>query len=91
MNEAQKRRAAAAKGAASVDFSTLNGGFLASDGAGGDGTSLLEAVFEEAGELVELSQHFQAPKQGLSGSKRASGGTGYYKDDSESTHGSSER
>ena len=65
MSEAQKRRAAAAKGAASVDFSTLNGGFLASDEAGGDGTSLLEAVFEEAGELVELSQHFAGAKPGL--------------------------
>ena len=70
VSEAQKRRAAAAKGAASVDFSTLNGGFLASDGAGGDGTSLLEAVFEEAGELVELSPTFSGAKQGLL-SKRA--------------------
>ena len=50
-------------------LSTLNGGFLASDGAGGDGTSL-QGGLRRGGRVGELSQHFQGEKR-VCCSKRA--------------------
>jgi hypothetical protein len=79
-SEAQKRRAAAAKGAANVDFSTMKSGFFAGEKKEDFEVHGDTPIFEEAGQLVEAAATFAGAKEGLL-FKMGPAGTGYYKDD----------
>ena len=81
-SEAEKRRKAAAKAAADVDFSTMRKGFFA-----GEKKEDMECdAFQEAGELVVPAETFEGAKKGLV-FKSGPSGTGYYKDDLEARTG----
>ena len=73
----RKRRAAAAKGAASVDFSTLNGGFLASTAGAMVRVCLRRSSKRRASGTLPNIFRLQTG----SAVQNGPGGTGYYKDD----------